>query len=104
MRTLSFNINGLAIRKDPECDFSGLVPGTRGYLKASFNFDSDWSGCAKMVVFSRPGLEDTAVRVHANRCSIPDEVLEKRRFKMKIIGVKPGVRLITNNLEVRQDG
>lgn len=104
MRTLNFIIEGLSIRKDPQCDFSGIVPGTKGYLRATFKFDSDWSGCEKMVVFSRFGIERIPIRVINNSCEIPSDVLLRRSFKLKIIGVKPGLRLVTNNLEVKQDG
>ena len=104
MRTLKFIIEGLSIRKDPQCDFSGIVPGTKGYLRAEFNFDHDWTGCEKMVVFSHPSIERIPVRVINNACMIPEEVLKHRKFKIEVIGVRPKVRLTTNRLEVKQDG
>ncbi len=38
MRILKFIVNKQKIRPDPTCDFSGLIKGTSGYLKASFSF------------------------------------------------------------------
>lgn len=104
MRTLRFVIDGLTIRKDPQCDFSGLVPGTKGYLRTTFAFDKDWYGCEKMVVFSRPGIGEIAVQLVNNSCMIPDEILARRNFKLKVVGVRPGLRLETAKLEVSQDG
>lgn len=104
MRTLKFIIEGLSIRKDSQCDFSGIVPGTKGYLRAEFDFDYDWSSCKKMVVFSHPSIESIPVRVTNNTCMIPEEVLKYRKFKMEVIGVKTGLRLATNKLEVEQNG
>ena len=104
MRTLRFIVEGLSIRKDPQCDFSGIVPGTKGYLRAEFNFDHDWAGCEKMAVFSYRGIEEIPVRIRNNACMFPEEILTHRNFKIEVIGLKPGVKLKTNKLEVRQDG
>ena len=52
MRILRFTVDAQKISPDPDCDFSGLVSGTAGYLKASFKFSKEWSG---MVKESRTG-------------------------------------------------
>lgn len=39
------------MKKSSTCSFAGLVKGSEGYLKASFSFDEDWDGCAKIVKF-----------------------------------------------------
>lgn len=36
MRSLKFNVSGQIVSPDQSCDFTGLVPGTKGYLKAEF--------------------------------------------------------------------
>ena len=104
MRTLRFIVEGLSLKKDPQCDFSGIVPGTQGYLRAEFKFNHDWVGCEKMAVFSRTDVGDIPVRIVNNACMIPDEILSRRSFKLQVIGVRPGLRLPTNTLEVKQDG
>ena len=38
MRTLKFVVDKQIIKQNPDCDFSGLVPGTDGYLQAEFSF------------------------------------------------------------------
>ena len=38
MRTLKFIVEGQIIKQDPSCDFTNLVPGTEGYLRAEFSF------------------------------------------------------------------
>lgn len=38
MRTLKFIVDEQIIRQDPNCDFSNLVPGSKGYLQAYFHF------------------------------------------------------------------
>lgn len=105
MRVLKFIIDGLKLTKDSQCDFSGIVPGTKGYLKAEFKFNEDWYNCNKMAVFTVPGSQkEVPVRIENTHCVIPDDVLIRRSFKVRVIGVKPGLRLPTNNLEVKQDG
>ena len=41
MRTLKFKVDGQIITKHPDCDFSNLVPGTEGYLRAEFIFSDE---------------------------------------------------------------
>ena len=42
MRILKFVVENQKIKQDPSCDFSGLVAGTEGYLKAEFVFSKEW--------------------------------------------------------------
>ena len=42
MRTLTFVADKQVLRK--QGDFSGLVMGTSGYLRAQFTFSGDWTG------------------------------------------------------------
>lgn len=43
MRTLKFIVNAQKLEKDPSCDFSGIVSGTKGYLEAEFSVSKEWS-------------------------------------------------------------
>ena len=103
MRTLKFIVEGQIIKPDPECDFSGLVPGTDGYLLAEFTFSNEWKSVPKVVAFySRLGNEYTPQPLmEGNHCMIPKEALRRRIFKMQILG-KNG--LLTNKLEIDQKG
>ena len=51
MRTLKFIVDRQSITPAPNCDFSGIAPGTIGYLEASFAFSEEWRGCGKIAVF-----------------------------------------------------
>lgn len=105
MRTLKFIIDGQIIKPDPSCDFAKMVPGTKGYLQAHFTFDKNWVGCEKMAVFIGQGTrEQLPVRIVNNICTIPPDVLFKRSYRVYVIGVRPGLRIVTNKLEVKQDG
>lgn len=105
MRTLKFIVTGQVIRPDQSCDFSGLVPGTSGYLKAGFSFDEDWKGCEKIVEFRRYLSDDPeSIRLVNDACMIPEESLTRNSFKVSVIGIRPGYRIKTGNAEVKQDG
>lgn len=105
MRILKFIVTGQVIRTDPSCDFSGIVPGSKGYLKATFTFDSEWAGCEKIAEFRKYDVEKcTSVRLTGNSCMIPEEELVNKYFYMNLIGIRPGFRIRTGKLEVRQDG
>lgn len=107
MRTLKFIVDGLVIKQDPNCDFSGLVPGSDGYLEAAFTFSPEWNGCAKGAgFFSFLGTEYEPKLLKNDRCVIPAEALSKRKFKIQIIGqAKDGSKtLTTNKVTVSQNG
>lgn len=102
MRTLKFNIIAQRIERDPTCDFSGIVSGTKGYLQAWFSFSSEWAGCKKVAAFYRLGKE-YAVPIAGNICAIPAEVLTWSRFEVAVIGERDGYRITTNKIEITQE-
>lgn len=106
MRTLRFIVDEQIIRKDPTCDFSNLVPGSKGLLVAEFSFTKEWDGCAKVAAFYSPLGREYPPRVLADgkTCVIPFEALEKRAFKVQVIGQKSDLKLKTNKVTVSQNG
>ena len=105
MRTLRFLVTGQNIEKDPYCDFSGLFPGTEGYIQAKFSFDGTWNGCGKIAEFRRFSTsEPVSVKLVGDACIIPAEVTAMRSFKVSVVGVRKGYRIQTGNVEVKQNG
>lgn len=107
MRTLRFIVDDQIIKRDPNCDFSNLVPGTEGYLQAEFVFSSEWNGCAKVAGFSNSftGKEyPPQVLKDGKTCRIPFEATERGKFKVWVVGKKEGLKILTNKVEVIQDG
>jgi proteasome assembly chaperone (PAC2) family protein len=106
MRTLRFIVDGQLIKPDPNCDFSGLVPGTEGYLKAEFVFSPEWTGCAKVASFYSVLGEEFApqVLVDGKSCIIPARALKNRIFKIKVLGKRNDYVIRTNKVEVNQNG
>lgn len=103
MRTLVFRISGQSIERDAACKFNGLVPGTKGYLRAAFTFDEEWNGLEKIAVFTSYGKEIPR-RLINNAVMIPDEILETDSFFISVIGIRPDFRIQTSRIGVRQDG
>lgn len=106
MRTLKFIVDKQIIKRDPNCDFKNLVPGTEGYLQAEFSFSPEWQGCKKVAAFFSPmGAEyPPQVLEDGKTCMIPSEALEGRRFKIQVLGKKDGFKLTTNKVTVSQNG
>lgn len=106
MRTLKFIIDGQLIKPDPNCDFSGLIPGTEGYLQAEFSFSPEWANCVKVASFySVLGDEfPPQVLTDGTRCMIPSEALKNRIFKIKVLGKRNNYKIQTNKIEVEQKG
>ena len=103
MRTLKFIVEGQSIKQDPSCDFTGIVPGTKGYLKAEFSFSNEWKGCKKAAVFELLRNEYPAPLI-GNSCEIPAEALTWKTFSVRVVGDMDGYRITTNRLEVKQNG
>lgn len=103
MRTLIFQVTAQKIEKDPDCDFSGIVAGTSGYLRAKFRFSPEWQGLVKVAIFYSPG-EEYPVKLENDECTIPSEALKWRLWSVSVLGGKKGYRLPTGKVEVKQDG
>ena len=105
MRVLKFLVEGQIIRPDPSCDFSGLVPGTQGYLQAEFEFSKEWKGCLKVAEFHCLGNEcPPQVLEDGKNCIIPAEALVGRNFSIKIWGKRNGFKITTDTVRVSQNG
>ena len=102
MRLLKFNINAQHISKDPDCDFSKIVAGTRNYLRAHFTFSPEWQDCVKVASFWRAGKE-YAVIIRDNECDIPPEALTGITFSVTVTGQKEQYRITTDRTLVRQE-
>lgn len=106
MRTLKFIVEDQIIKKDPNCDFSNLVPGTEGYIRAEFSFSNNWAGCKKVAAFySILGHEfEPQILEDGKSCLIPKEALQKEKFSIRVIGRAKSLKIITDKIIVIQDG
>ena len=106
MRILRFIVENQIIKQDPTCDFTNLIPGSEGYLEAEFSFSKEWDNCAKVAAFYSPLGKEYPPRVLADgkSCVIPFEALEKKTFKIQVIGKKKDFKIKTNKVVVCQNG
>lgn len=104
MRTLKFVVDEQSLRKDPACDFSGIVKGSKGYLQCSFSFSKEWTGCKVAASFWSYDKEIDAAAVIHGVCQIPDGVTDCRRFGVSLTGIKDGYRITTNKVWIGQEG
>ena len=105
MRILKFEVNGQKLQKESGCDFSGIAPGTSGYLKASFSFSAEWTGMVKVAEFrTHASSEPVSVPIINNECMVPADVTSGDRWYVKVIGKRGNVLIPTGNCRVRQEG
>lgn len=107
MRTLKFIVDGQILKPDPSSDFSNLIPGSEGYLRAEFKFSSEWSGTSKVAGFySMMGREySPQVLSAANTCDIPVEALKREKFQIQVFGLRGAdFKITSNKLVVSQNG
>lgn len=102
MRTLEFLVSDQRLRKNPECDFSGIVAGSIGHLKAVFSFSENWGDCKKAASFWVDDHE-YPVLLEDDSCVIPKEALTGEMFKVSVMGAKPDYKITTNKVKVRQE-
>ena len=106
MRTLEFIVNNKSIIRDPDCDFSGLFPGTEKFIMAHFSFSDEWKNSIKVAAFwSILGAEYEPQELKDGKsCMIPVEALARPAFKVQILGKKGRSIISTNKLTVYQGG
>ena len=102
MRLLKFNVNAQKISKAPDCDFTNLVAGTSGYLRAHFTFSPEWNNCVKVAQFWR-GEREYAVLIENGMCDIDPEALVGQTFRVSVIGQRGSYRITSNKVLVRQE-
>ena len=95
MRVLDFIATGQTLTRAPACDFTGIVAGSRGYLRARFQFSREWAGCKKVAVFTSRGQEHP-VPLELNMCEIPAETLTGSAVQVYVVGRRPGFEITTN--------
>ena len=102
MRLLKVNVDAQHIQKDPNCDFSGIVAGSKDYLRAHFTFSPEWQDCIIVACFWR-GTKEYAVILNNNECMIPEEALVGPTFRVSVVGQNGATRVPTDKVIVRQE-
>lgn len=97
MRVLKFIVNGQRVECDPECDFYGIAPGSKGYLYAQFKFSEEWRGCKIVAIFHCRGKEYPVPLVKP-LCRIPDEALIGNRVGVSLVGQHKDYHIPTNKV------
>ena len=101
MRILKFAVNGQILKMDPKCDFDNIVAGSKNYLVAQFNFNSEWDQYRKVAVFINNKTE-YPVLIENNKCVIDSDALTSGWFYVYAIGQLGNERMNTNSVMVRQ--
>lgn len=103
MRILQFTVEGQRLSKSG--DFTGIIRGSKKYLRSQFVFNgSDWNGCKVVAVFQLKDKE-YPVAIDSNRsCMVPDEVTDSSAFKIRLIGRKNDYQITTNKVLISQEG
>ena len=103
MRTLEFTVDGQRLKKKSDCDFSGIVAGSAGYLRAKFYFSEEWVGLKKAASFWRDEEEFAALLDKEDACLIDSNVLTYGHFSVSVSGVKHDFKIRSNRVKVRQE-
>lgn len=103
MRILKFIVNNMKITRDPNSNFDNLTPDEE--LIADFRFSSEWDGAIKVVAFFNADGECPPQQLTDGMyCKVPKEALNGYWFRVQIIGNKNGSPLVTNRLDILQNG
>lgn len=103
MRILEFTVTKQRLMKDRNCDFSGLVAGSVGYLHAKFHFSDEWNKCeVKIARFWLDDKEYARKLDENNSCEIPPEVLTSEKFQVSVLGAYAGYQIGTSKVNVTQ--
>ena len=103
MRTLEFVVEGQLLKKKTDCDFSNIVAGSVGYLRAKFYFSSEWWGCKKAASFWLNDNEYSVLLDATGACVIPAEALTGERFLVSVAGARSDFKIKSTRTKVRQE-
>lgn len=102
MRILKFNVDNQKLEKVG--DFSGIIRGSKKYLKCLFCFDGDtWHELRKIAVFENTNGEYAVRLLSDGTCLIPDEVTDGSFFRIKVVGIARNTKVFTNKELVCQE-
>ena len=103
-RVLEFTVDKQRIIRKKDCDFSHIVAGSVGYLKAKFYFtSSEWKGCKKAASFWLNNTESAVLLDKSNVCLIPSEAIVGEKFGVSVTGLRDGFKITTNQTKVKQE-
>lgn len=102
MRTLTYKVTGQ--RLVPVGDHAGLVSGSKGYLRAQFEFDNDWDDCVKVASFYVDENEYAERLDSDDSCVIPQEALTDSVFEIRLEGRRKNYCIPTNRIREKQLG
>lgn len=103
-RTLEFDVKRQRLVRSRDCDFSGLVAGTVGYLRAKFHFSPlEWFGCKKAASFWVDGKEYAVLLDKDDSCIIPAEALVGEKFYVSVLGARTGYKIESSKVKVKQE-
>ena len=80
MRILKFIVEGQTLSKDPECDFSHIIKGSKDYLGCSFKLPADWRNIPLAATFTHYGKEICASPVFSGACWQPRLPITGKRY------------------------
>lgn len=105
MRILEFTVRKQRLLKKINCDFSGLVAGSVGYLHAKFEFPyGGWDDYHIKIASFWIGDKESAVQLNEdNMCEIPPEVLTGEEFRVYLIGANKNHKIETNEIHIQQE-
>lgn len=103
MRILRFCVDGQKLQRDSESDFTGIIRGSKGFLKCGFSLSKEWKGCKVAASFWHYDKEIDAAPVISGTCMIPDSVTDYREFEVSLVGIRDSYRITTNRVKVEQE-
>jgi hypothetical protein len=107
MRELVFDVDQQRLKRNPDCNFEGIVAGSEGYLKLKFNFlGDDWDNCVKIASFIAPAIDgDIGVKLdtETNTCLVPPEASMCDEFAVSLVGAKLDYKIPTNYIRIKQE-
>ena len=79
-----------------------VVASSIDYLSATFEFSSEWQGCANTAVFRRQDGTPFSVQLDENNaCTVPWEVIQCPYFTVSVFGVCGSKRITTNRVVIK---
>lgn len=102
MKDLEFVVSGQTLTSSG--DLSGIIRGSKNYLRAVVKFDDpDWMRCTGVVAAFKNRGSWVYVPINNGSCMVPDEVSDLRQLEFKLLGrTNTGGIITTNTIKIFQ--
>ena len=98
MRDIRFNVNQQRIQNEDSVAF--VYKGSHNYINLIFNFNKDWEGCVKGIVYV-VGAKEKAYLLKDDSHVVPAEAFDEKELVFYLVGKTKDYRIESQKFTIK---